>query len=414
MEKRRVVVTGMGAVTPIGIGIDNFWKSVKEQKTGFAPITQFDTTDYKVKLAAVVKDFDAKAYMDAKEARRMELFSQYAMAAAKEAIEDSKIEMEQEDPYRVGCAIGCGVGSLQAIEREYTKLVEKGPNRVGPLFVPMMISNMAAGNVSIHFGLKGKSINVVTACATGTNTIGEAFRAIQYGEADMMVAGGTEGSICPIAIAGFTSLTALTTATDPKRCSIPFDKERSGFVMGEGAAIVILEELEHAKKRGAKIYAEVAGYGCSSDAYHITSPAEDGSGAAKAMTNALEDAGVPADEVFYLNAHGTSTHHNDLFETRAVKLAFGEHAREMKINSTKSMVGHMLGAAGAIEFVTCVKEMEENYVHATVGYEIPDEELDLDYCKEPVSMEVNYALSNSLGFGGHNASILLKKYKETL
>ena len=414
MEKRRVVVTGMGAVTPIGIGIDNFWKSVKEQKTGFAPITQFDTTDYKVKLAAVVKDFDAKAYMDAKEARRMELFSQYAMAAAKEAIEDSKIEMEQEDPYRVGCAIGCGVGSLQAIEREYTKLVEKGPNRVGPLFVPMMISNMAAGNVSIHFGLKGKSINVVTACATGTNTIGEAFRAIQYGEADMMVAGGTEGSICPIAIAGFTSLTALTTATDPKRCSIPFDKERSGFVMGEGAAVVMLEELEHAKKRGAKIYAEVAGYGCSSDAYHITSPAEDGSGAAKAMTNALEDAGVPADEVFYLNAHGTSTHHNDLFETRAVKLAFGEHAREMKINSTKSMVGHMLGAAGAIEFVTCVKEMEENYVHATVGYEIPDEELDLDYCKEPVSMEVNYALSNSLGFGGHNASILLKKYKETL
>lgn len=414
MEKRRVVVTGMGAVTPIGIGIDNFWKSVKEQKTGFAPITYFDTTDYKVKLAAEVKDFDAKAYMDAKEARRMELFSQYAMAAAKEAIEDSKIEMEQEDPYRVGCAIGCGVGSLQAIEREYTKLVEKGPNRVGPLFVPMMISNMAAGNVSIHFGLKGKSINVVTACATGTNTIGEAFRAIQYGEADMMVAGGTEGSICPIAIAGFTSLTALTTATDPKRCSIPFDKERSGFVMGEGAAIVMLEELEHAKKRGAKIYAEVAGYGCSSDAYHITSPAEDGSGAAKAMTNALEDAGVPADEVFYLNAHGTSTHHNDLFETRAVKLAFGEHAGKMKINSTKSMVGHMLGAAGAIEFVTCVKEMEENYVHATVGYEIPDEELDLDYCKEPVSMEVNYALSNSLGFGGHNASILLKKYKETL
>ena len=387
---------------------------MKEQKTGFAPITHFDTTDYKVKLAAEVKDFDAKAYMDAKEARRMELFSQYAMAAAKEAIEDAKIEMEQEDPYRVGCAIGCGVGSLQAIEREYTKLVEKGPNRVGPLFVPMMISNMAAGNVSIHFGLKGKSINVVTACATGTNTIGEAFRAIQYGEADMMVAGGTEGSICPIAIAGFTSLTALTTATDPKRCSIPFDKERSGFVMGEGAAIVMLEELEHAKKRGAKIYAEVAGYGCSSDAYHITSPAEDGSGAAKAMTNALEDAGVPADEVFYLNAHGTSTHHNDLFETRAVKLAFGEHAGKMKINSTKSMVGHMLGAAGAIEFVTCVKEMEENYVHATVGYEIPDEELDLDYCKEPVAMEVNYALSNSLGFGGHNASILLKKYKETL
>ena len=381
MAKRRVVVTGMGAVTPIGLSVDEFWQSIKAQKTGFSEITKFDTTNYKCKLAAEVKEFDAKNYMDAKEARRMELFSQYAVAAAKEAIEDAGLEMDQEDPYMAGCAIGSGVGSLQAIEREHTRLIEKGPGRVGPLFVPMMISNMAAGNVSIHFGLKGKSINVVTACATGTNTIGEAFRAIQYGEADIMVSGGTEGSICPTAIAGFTSLTALTAETDPERCSIPFDKERSGFVMGEGAAVVVLEELEHAKRRGAKIYAEV-----------------------------VWDAGITVDEVGYINAHGTSTHHNDLFETRAIKLAFGAHAGEMKVNSTKSMVGHMLGAAGAIEFITCVKEIEEDYIHATVGYKVPDEELDLDYCKEPVSMEVQYALSNSLGFGGHNASILLKKY----
>ena len=411
MAKRRVVVTGMGAITPVGLNIETFWNAVKEQKTGFGEITHFDASTYKCRLAAEVKDFDAKAYMDAKEARRMELFSQYAVAAAEEAIKDSGIEMEKEDAYRAGCAIGCGVGSMQAIEREHTRLVEKGPNRVGPLFIPMMISNMAAGNVSIRYGLKGKSINVVTACATGTNTIGEAFRTIQYGDADIMVSGGTEASICPIAIAGFSSLTALTDSTDPKRCSIPFDKERSGFVMGEGAGIVVLEELEHAKKRGAHIYAEVVGYGCSSDAYHITSPAEDGSGAAKAMTDALKDAEVSPEDIAYINAHGTSTHHNDLFETRAIKLAFGAHAKKLKVNSTKSMVGHMLGAAGAVEFITCVKEIEENYIHATVGYEIPDEELDLDYCKNPVQMEVNYALSNSLGFGGHNASILLKKYE---
>lgn len=411
MAKRRVVVTGMGAITPVGLNIETFWNAVKEQKTGFGEITHFDASAYKCRLAAEVKDFDARAYMDAKEARRMELFSQYAVAAAEEAIKDSGIEMEKEDAYRAGCAIGCGVGSMQAIEREHTRLVEKGPNRVGPLFIPMMISNMAAGNVSIRYGLKGKSINVVTACATGTNTIGEAFRTIQYGDADIMVSGGTEASICPIAIAGFSSLTALTDSTDPKRCSIPFDKERSGFVMGEGAGIVVLEELEHAKKRGAHIYAEVVGYGCSSDAYHITSPAEDGSGAAKAMTDALKDAEVSPEDIAYINAHGTSTHHNDLFETRAIKLAFGAHAKKLKVNSTKSMVGHMLGAAGAVEFITCVKEIEENYIHATVGYEIPDEELDLDYCKNPVQMEVNYALSNSLGFGGHNASILLKKYE---
>ena len=319
--------------------------------------------------------------------------------------------MENEDPYRIGTAIGSGIGSLQAVEREHKKLLEKGPGRVNPLLVPLMISNMAAGNVSIQFGLKGKSINVVTACATGTNTIGEAYRAIQYGEADVMVAGGTEASVTPIGIAGFSALTALSTVDDPAKCSLPFDKNRSGFVMGEGAGVVVLEELSHAKARGAEILAEVAGYGCSSDAYHITSPAEDGSGAAKAMLNAVEDAGIHPEEITYINAHGTGTHHNDLFETRAVKLAFGEHAKNIRINSTKSMVGHLLGAAGAVEFITCVKELQENYLHATVGYSTPDEELDLDYCKEASEQNITYALSNSLGFGGHNASILLKKYE---
>lgn len=408
---RRVVVTGMGAVTPIGLSVEEFWKSVKAQEIGFAEITKFDTSDYKCKIAAEVKGFDAKNYMDFKAAKRMEAFCQFAVAATKEAMEDAGLDMEKEDAFRVGVSVGSGIGSLQAVEREYKKLLEKGPSRVNPLLVPMMIANMAAGNVSIAFGLKGKSINVVTACATGTNSIGEAFRAIQYGEADVMVAGGTESSITPIGVAGFSALTALSNSNDPKRCSIPFDKERSGFVMGEGAAIVILEELEHAKARGAKIYAEVAGYGATSDAYHITSPAEDGSGAAKAMEYALADAGIQKEEVMYINAHGTSTHHNDLFETRAIKLLFGEHAKEMKINSTKSMIGHLLGAAGAIEFITCVKEIEEDYIHATVGYEVPDEECDLDYCKEPVETEVKYALSNSLGFGGHNASILVKKYE---
>ena len=410
--KRRVVVTGMGAVTPIGNTVEEFWNGIKTGKVGIGPITKFDTTDYKVKLAAEVKDFVGKERMDFKAAKRMELFSQYAVAAAKEAFADAGLDMEQEDPYRVGTIIGSGIGSLSCVEQNYDKIQTKGPARVNPLMVPLMISNMAAGNVSIAYGLKGKSLNVVTACATGTHSIGEAYRTIQYGDADVMVAGGTESSITPIGIAGFSALTALSFSEDPQRASIPFDKDRNGFVMGEGSAVVVLEELEHAKRRGAKIYAELIGYGCSSDAYHITSPAEDGSGAARAMLNAVQDAGITVDEVNYINAHGTSTHHNDLFETRAIKLAFGAHAGEMKVNSTKSMVGHMLGAAGAIEFITCVKEIEEDYIHATVGYKVPDEELDLDYCKEPVSMEVQYALSNSLGFGGHNGTLLVKKYEE--
>lgn len=409
---RRVVVTGMGAITPIGLNVEDFWKNVKAGTLGFGEITKFDASEYKCHMAAEVKDFNAKEFMDPKAAKRMELFSQYAVAAAAEAIKDAGLDMDKEDPYRVGCAVGSGVGSMQAMEREYTKLVEKGPSRVNPIFVPLMICNMAAGNVSIQFGLKGKSINDVTACATGTNNIGEAFRSIQYGEADVMVTGGTEGAVCPLGIAGFTALTALSTVDDPAKCSLPFDKNRSGFVMGEGAGVVVLEELEHAKARGAKIYAEVVGYGCSSDAYHITSPQEDGAGAARAMTNAMEDAGVQPSEVTYINAHGTATHHNDLFETRAIKLAFGDAAKDLRINSTKSMIGHLLGAAGAVEFITCVKEIQEGYIHRTVGYETPDEEIDLDYCKEAYEEEVPYALSNSLGFGGHNASILVKKWSE--
>lgn len=408
---RRVVVTGLGAVTPIGNNVDDFWTSVKAGKIGFDHITKFDTTDYKCHIAAELKDFNPQDFMDRKAAKRMEPFSQYAVAAAKQAIDDSGLDIEKEDPYMVGCAIGSGIGSLQAMERETQKLYEKGPNRVNPLLVPLMICNMAAGNVSIQFGLKGKSINDVTACATGTNTIGEAYRSIQYGEADVMVAGGTEGSVCPIGIAGFTALTALSTVDDPAKCSLPFDKNRSGFVMGEGAGVVILEELEHAKARGAKIYAEVVGYGCSSDAYHITSPQEDGAGAARAMTNAMSDAGVTPADVKYINAHGTGTHHNDLFETRAIKLAFGDEASNLKINSTKSMIGHLLGAAGAVEFITCVKEIQDGFIHKTVGYETPDEEIDLNYCKDSYEESVEYALSNSLGFGGHNASILLKAYK---
>jgi 3-oxoacyl-[acyl-carrier-protein] synthase II len=401
----------MGAITPIGLSVGEFWDAVKQKKLGFAPITHFDASEYKCHLAAEVKGFEGKNYMDFKSAKRMELFSQYAMAASKEAIEDAKLNLGQEDAYRAGCAISSGIGSLQAIEREYKKLMDKGPSRVNPLLVPMMISNMASGNVSIAFGLKGKSINVVTACASGTNSIGEAFRTIQYGDADVMVTGGCEASVTPVGIAGFTALTALSAKEDPQRCSLPFDKERSGFVMGEGAAVVVLEELEHAKKRGARIYAEVTGYGCTSDAYHITSPAEDGAGAARAMTNAMADAGLKPEDVTYINAHGTATHHNDLFETRAIKLAFGSHAKNLRINSTKSMIGHLLGAAGAVEFVTCVKEIEEGYIHATAGYTTPDEELDLDYCKEPYQEEVRHALSNSLGFGGHNATLAVSKYE---
>ena len=411
--KRRVVVTGMGAVTPIGNTVPEFWKSIREKKVGIGEITRFDTTDYKVKLAAEVKGFKGADRMDFKAARRMELFSQYGVAAAKEALEDSGLDMAKEDPFRAGVIVGSGIGSLHTIEKEYEKILNGKVNRVNPLMVPMMISNMAAGNVSIQLGLKGKCTNVVTACATGTNCIGDALRAIQYGDADIMLAGGTESCICPTGVAGFTGLTALSKTEDPLRASIPFDKDRNGFVLGEGAGIVVLEELEHAKRRGAHIYAELAGYGCTGDAYHITSPAEDGEGAGTAMKLAMQEAGVSPEEVDYINAHGTSTFYNDLYETRAIKYAMGEAAHQTVVNSTKSMIGHLLGAAGGVEFVVCVKTMQDGFIHQTVGTSEAGEECDLNYAiGAPVEKEVNICMTNSLGFGGHNATVILKKYEE--
>ena len=410
---RRVVVTGMGAITPIGNSVDEFWQGIKAGKVGIDEITKFDTTDYSVKLAAEVKDFVAKERMEFKAAKRMSPFSQYAVCAAKEALEQSGLDLTKEDPYKVGVSVGSGIGGMKDMEEENKKLLERGPGRIKPLLVPMMITNMAAGNVAIAFGAKGKCINVVTACATGTHSIGEAYRSIQCGEADVMIAGGTESSITPFGVAGFTSLTALTKTTDKTQASIPFDKKRSGFVMGEGAGIVVLEELEHALDRGANILAEVVGYGATCDAYHITSPAEDGSGAAKAMELAIKEAGAKPEDVDYINAHGTSTHHNDLFETRAIKLALKEAAKNVKVNSTKSMIGHLLGAAGGVEFITCVKSINEGYIHQTVGLTEPDEELDLDYVMgQGVETNVDFALSNSLGFGGHNATLAVRKYSK--
>lgn len=411
--KRRVVVTGLGAVTPIGNTVEEFWSGIKEGRVGIGEITKFDTADYKVKLAAEVKGFNAKDHMDAKAAKRMEPFAQYAVAAAKEAYEDAGLDMEKEDPYRAGVIVGSGIGSLETVEREYTKIQTRGPGKVHPLMVPLMISNMAAGNISIQLGFKGKCTNVVTACASGTNSIGDAFRAIQYNDADIMIAGGCESCICPTGVAGFTALTALSTSTDPMRASIPFDKARDGFVLGEGAGVVVLEELEHAKARGAKIYAELLGYGATGDAYHITSPAEDGGGAAKAMSLAMEEGGIKPSQVDYINAHGTSTHHNDLFETRAIHLAFGETAKNVVVNSTKSMIGHLLGAAGGVEFITCVKSIQEGFIHQTMGTkDVDSAECDLNYAVDgPVKKDINYVLTNSLGFGGHNATLLLKKYE---
>ena len=410
--KRRVVVTGLGAVTPIGNTVPEFWQGIREGRVGIGEITRFDTESFKVKLAAEVRDFDAAERMEPKAAKRMERFSQYAVAAAKEAFADADLHLEEEDPFRAGVIVGSGIGSLETVENEYAKILKGNVKRVAPLMVPKMISNMAAGNISIQLGLRGKCTNVVTACASGTHCIGDAFRAIQYDDADIMLAGGAESCICPTGVAGFQALTALTTETDPARASIPFDKDRSGFVLGEGAGVVVLEELQHALARGARIYAELVGYGATGDAFHITSPSEDGSGAAKAMELAMKEGGVRPSEVDYINAHGTATHHNDLYETRAIKAAFGEAAENVVINSTKSMIGHLLGAAGGVEFVVCAKAVEENYIHQTVGTRETDGECDLNYAiGAPVEKEVRYALTNSLGFGGHNASLLLKKYE---
>ncbi len=410
--ERRVVITGLGAITPLGNNAEEFWKEIKEGKCGIDEITHFDTTNYKVKLAAEVKGYNPEDYFDRRSAKRLDKFSQYAIVASKEAWNDSKLDKEKEDMTRVGVILGSGIGGLETIEREVSNILQKGPDRVSPMFIPMTIGNMAAGNVSIELGAKGSSISMVSACATGTHCIGESFRMIKNGYQDIVLAGGTEAAITPIGIAGFTNIKALSQATDKNRASIPFDKERNGFVMGEGAGIVVLEELEHAKSRGAKIYAEVVGYGSTSDAFHITSPAPEGEGGARAMMLAMEEANVKPEEVTYINAHGTSTHLNDSCETAAIKTAFGEASKKVMVSSTKSNIGHLLGAAGGVETIICAKAIEDGFVPATINYKVPDEECDLDIVpNEGRNVDVKYAMSNSLGFGGHNATILLKKYE---
>ena len=408
--KRRVVITGLGAITPIGNNVEEFWKGIKEGKCGIDEITEFDASNFKVKLAGEVKGFNAEEHFEKREAKRMDRFSQFAVVAAREAWKDSGLDKEKEDMSRVGVIVGSGIGGLGTIEKDNRSLVEKGPDRVSPMYIPMAIGNMAAGNVTIDLGAKGESISMVTACASGTHCIGESFRMIKHGYQDIVIAGGTEASVTPSGIAGFTNIKALTQTTDKNRASIPFDKERSGFVMGEGAGIVILEEYEHAKARGAKIYAEIVGYGATSDAYHITSPAPGGEGGARAMKIAMEEADVNPEEITYINAHGTSTHLNDSGETAAVKTAFGDAAKKVMMSSTKGNTGHLLGAAGGVEAVICAKAVQDNFVPPTINYKVPDEECDLDIVpNEGRNVEVKYAMSNSLGFGGHNATILLKK-----
>ena len=408
--ERRVVITGLGAITPIGNNVEEFWKGIKEGKCGIDEITEFDASNFKVKLAGEVKDFNPEEHFEKREAKRMDRFSHFAVVAAREAWRDSGLDKEKEDMSRVGVIVGSGIGGLGTIEKDNRSLVEKGPDRVSPMYIPMAIGNMAAGNITIDLGAKGESISMVTACASGTHCIGESFRMIKHGYQDIVIAGGTEASVTPSGIAGFTNIKALTQTTDKNRASIPFDKERSGFVMGEGAGIVILEEYEHAKARGAKIYAEIVGYGATSDAYHITSPAPGGEGGARAMKIAMDEAGVNPEEITYINAHGTSTHLNDSGETAAVKTAFGDAAKTVMMSSTKGNTGHLLGAAGGVEAVICAKAVQDNFVPPTINYKVPDEECDLDIVpNEGRNMEVKYAMSNSLGFGGHNATILLKK-----
>ena len=407
---RRVVVTGLGAITPIGNSVSQMWESVKAGKCGIDKITLFDTTDRKVTLAGEVKNYVPEEFLDKREARKMDRYVQFAMAAANEAMKDAGLDMEKEDTSRCGCIVSSGIGGLGTIEAEDKKGMEKGYDRVSPHFIPMVISNMAAGNIAIAYGFHGMCTCPVTACASGTNAIGDAFRQIRDGYADVMICGGSEASITPLGIGGFTSLKALSQAEDPKRASIPFDKERNGFVMGEGAGVLILEEYEHAVNRGAKIYCEVAGYGANCDAHHITAPLEDGSMAAKCMQMAMNDAGVLPENIDYINAHGTSTPLNDKGETKAVKLAFGEHAEHVMMSSTKSMTGHLLGASGAVEGIITALSVQNDFVPATIGYQVPDENCDLDIvANEGRNVSVNYAMSNSLGFGGHNATVIFKK-----
>ena len=408
----RVVITGLGAITPIGIGKENYWNALLAGKSGIGYITRFNAENHNAKIAAEINDFNPFDFLDRKESRRMDRFAQFAVAATKLALEDGNINLDGLNRDRIGTIVGSGIGGIESLENEVIKYTEKGPNRVSPLFIPMMISNMAAGQVSMNFGLTGASMTITTACASATHAIGESFRMIRHGYLDMVVTGGTEASITPVSIAGFCSMKALSTRSDdPQKASRPFDKERDGFIMGEGSGIVILEELQHALKRGATIYAEVVGYGASSDAFHITQPDPEAKGAVKAMALALEDGSVNSNEIGYINAHGTSTYFNDKLETLAIKTLFKEHAKDINISSTKSMTGHLLGAAGGIETIATALALKEGMIPPTINYENPDEECDLNYTpNKAIQRNINYAMSNSLGFGGHNATILLKRY----
>ena len=410
--KKRVVITGLGCVTPVGTGKEDFWVNIKSGVSGIDKITRFDYTNYQTQIAGEVKDFTPEDYISKKELKKMDRFTQFAMVASKLAVADSELDLDSIDRYRMGTVIGTGIGGVETIEAQHKNLLEKGNRRVSPFFIPMMIGNMAAGQVAIEFGAKGPSTNICTACASGTNSVGDAFKIIQRGDADIMIAGGTEAAVAEFAVAGFCNMKAMSTNNDnPQQASRPFDKDRDGFVMGEGCGILILEELESAKKRNAKIYAEIVGYGMTSDAYHITTPAENGEGAARSMQVAINDAGIEPSQIDYINAHGTSTYYNDLYETMAIKSVFGEYAKNISVSSTKSMTGHLLGASGAIEAIVCALAIKDNFVPPTINLENPGEGMDLDYTpnkgKERV---INYALSNSLGFGGHNATIVLKKY----
>ncbi len=407
---KRVVITGMGVVSPIGCGLDNFWNGIKTGQCGIDEITAFDTTEFSVKLAAEIKDFNPNDYMEKKEAKRMDRFCQFAVAASQMAMDDSGLDLKDENIKRVGVIIGSGVGGINTIETELTKLHTKGPSKVSPFFIPMIISNMASGLVAIRFGVQGINMSVVTACASGANAIGESFRKIQTGLCDIMIAGGSEASITPATIAGFSAMSALCTSKDKNRASIPFDKERGGFVMGEGSGMLILEEYEHAKARGAHIYSEIVGYGATCDAYHMTTPEPNGYGAAAAILSAIEDAGIDREEIGYINAHGTSTPYNDKFETLAIKNVFGDYAYKIPVSSTKSMTGHLIGGAGAIEAIVSSKALEEGFLPATINHIVDDPDCDLDIIpNEGRNAEINYVLSNSLGFGGHNTTLLFKK-----
>lgn len=413
MMSNRVVVTGLGIISPVGIGIESFWSNLLDGKSGIGPVTKFDVSEMSTKIAGEVKDFNASDYIDKKEAKRMDLYTQYAVSAARMAVEDSSLDLEKTDLDRMAVILGSGIGGLYTMEEQCRVLVDKGPKRISPFLVPMMIVNMAAGQISITLGAKGPNYTVVSACASGTNAVGDAFNLIQRGSADIVVTGGTEASITPLGFAGFCSMKAMSTRNDePTKASRPFDRDRDGFVMGEGSVILILESLEHAQKRGAKIYAEVLGYGASADAHHITAPAPEGEGAARAMSIAIRDAGLRPEDIDYINAHGTSTDLNDKYETLAIKQVFGEHAKSVLVSSTKSMTGHLLGAAGALELAVLALAIRDNKVPPTINYENPDPECDLDYVPNVYrDKEVNFALSNSLGFGGHNATVVFGKFK---